>query len=127
MKFQSKSQVKWILVCAALVGGASLAITFPSQAMPEYATNLGEPCITCHISPAGGGLRSARGQAWVAQEKPGAVPSIEEAMQLLGVKATVNPADYMAAPLPRPTPRPLGREERPGKNWHTWLSDYPGN
>jgi len=104
-----------------------LAIATPSRAMPEYATQLGEPCATCHISPAGGGLRSARGQAWVAQEKPGAVPSMEEAMRLLGVKTIVNPADYAPAPLPRPSPMTLNAEESPSKNWHEWLSGYEGN
>ena len=108
------SHALWLAIGIAVTVGLALAIATPSRAMPEYATQLGEPCATCHISPAGGGLRTARGQAWVASDKPGAVPSIEEAMKLLGVKATVNPADYLAAPLPRPTPGPLGREEGPG-------------
>ena len=46
------------------------------QALPEYATQTGEPCATCHISPSGGGLRTPRGQAWVGSDKPGAVPAL---------------------------------------------------
>jgi hypothetical protein len=104
-----------------------LMIASPSHAMPEYATQLGEPCATCHISPSGGGLRNPRGQAWVASDKPGTVPSMEEALKILGVKATVNPQDYVAAPLPRPTSQPLGQEESLPKDWHVWLSSYEGN
>ncbi len=117
----------WVVVYVVVLAMVLLIVAGPSRAMPEYATNLGEPCATCHISPAGGGLRTARGLAWVAEEKPDAVPSIEEAMQILGVKATVNPADYTASPLPRPTPEALRQIEPAGKNRHEWLSDYDGN
>jgi hypothetical protein len=121
------SKIAWLAALAIVVTFALLVIATPSQAMPEYATQLGEPCATCHISPAGGGLRSARGQAWVAQEKPGAVPSMEEALKLLGVQTVINPADYAPAPLPRPSPQALNTEESPSKNWHAWLSSYEGN
>ena len=121
------SEIAWLAAFAVVVTLVLLVIAAPSSAMPEYATQLGEPCATCHISPAGGGLRSARGQAWVAQEKPGAVPSIEEAMKLLGVRTTVNPADYVPASLPRPAPKALNAEESPKKNWREWLSSYEGN
>ena len=117
----------WLTVFIAIVTLVLLAIAIPSKAMPEYATQLGEPCATCHISPAGGGLRTARGQAWVAQEKPGAVPSIEESLILLGVRTTVVPADYAPALLPRPAPKALNAEESPNKNWREWLSSYEGN
>lgn len=120
-----RGQWAWLIVVVLLTILATLALAAPSNAMPEYATQLGEPCATCHISPAGGGLRTPRGMAWVAQEKPGAVPSQEDALKLLGVKTTLNPADYAAAPLPRPAA--LNREETPAKNWHAWLSNHPGN
>ncbi len=123
----AKSEIAWILACVVITALAALAIAVPSQAMPEYATQLGEPCATCHIGPAGGGLRTARGQAWVAQEKPGAVPSIEDSMKLLGVKTSINPADYAPAPLPRPAPKSLNAEQSPRDNWQAWLSNYDGN
>lgn len=124
---KARASTWWVVVYLVLLAIVLLIAAGPSRAMPEYATNLGEPCATCHISPAGGGLRTARGQAWVAEEKPGAVPLLAEAMQILGVRTTVNPADYVAAPLPRPTPGPLRQIEPPGKNRHEWLSDYEGN
>ena len=79
-----------------------LAIMIPflpatqTLAMPEYATRVGEPCGTCHTSAAGGGLRNPRGQAWVAQGKPGAVPTMDESLKILGVNVTTDPADYVA-------------------------------
>lgn len=124
---KAKASTWWVVVYLVLLAIVLLTVAGPSRAMPEYATNLGEPCATCHISPAGGGLRTARGQAWVAEEKPGAAPSIEEAMQILGVRTTINPADYVSAPQPRPTPELLRRIEPPGKNRHEWVSDYDGN
>ena len=117
----------WAAVYVATLVVAWLMVAGTIGAMPEYATQLGEPCATCHISPAGGGLRTARGQAWVAREKPGVVPTLEEAMQILGVKTTINPADYAPAPLPRPKPTMLNRDESPKKNWQAWLSDHAGN
>ena len=82
-------------------------VTPTANAMPEYATRTGEPCGTCHTSSAGGGLRSPRGQAWVAQTKPNAVPSLEEALKVLGVNITTNPADYLAPNTMPPAPAPL--------------------
>jgi len=124
---KARASTWWVVVYMVVLAIVLLIVAGPSRAMPEYATNLGEPCATCHISPAGGGLRTARGQAWVAEEKPGAVPLLEEAMQILGVKTKINPGDYVAAPLPRPTPEPMRRIEPQGKNRHEWVSDYDGN
>jgi mono/diheme cytochrome c family protein len=81
-----------------------LAIIIPflpatqTSAMPEYATRVGEPCGSCHTSAAGGGLRSPRGQAWVAQGKLNTVPTMDESLKILGVKVTTDPADYLAPP-----------------------------
>ena len=81
----------------------SLLRATQTGAMPEYATRVGEPCGTCHTSAAGGGLRNPRGQAWVAQGKPNAVPTMDESLKILGVKVTTDPADYLA---PTTTPVP---------------------
>ena len=67
-----------------------------TSAMPEYATRVGEPCGSCHTSAAGGGLRSPRGQAWVAQGKLNTVPTMDESLKILGVNVTTDPADYLA-------------------------------
>jgi mono/diheme cytochrome c family protein len=46
------------------------------HALPEYATRTGEPCATCHVNPAGGGPRTARGALWIAQGRPDFVPQL---------------------------------------------------
>lgn len=96
-------------------------------AMPEYATRVGEPCSICHVSAAGGGLRTPRGQAWVAQERPGTVPSQEEALAILGVRLTVNPADYMAPMVPPPPPAPLSTRYERKMLLVEYLLGYRGN
>ncbi len=83
---------------------ALFAIGSPARAMPEYATRLGEPCATCHVSPAGGGLRNLRGQAWVASDKPSAVPSTEQALEILGLSLPDDMSIYTAVPPTIPTP-----------------------
>src|SRR5512138_175160 len=45
-----------------------------AHALPEYGTRTGEPCATCHVNPAGGGPRTARGALWIAAGKPDKVP-----------------------------------------------------
>ena len=78
--------------------------TTTSHAMPEYATRVGEPCATCHLSPAGGGLRNVRGQAWVASDKPGTVPSTTEALKILGVVMPADMSIYTATHFVAPVP-----------------------
>lgn len=96
-------------------------------AMPEYATRVGEPCGTCHVSASGGGLRTPRGQAWVAQEKPNAVPTLEESLAILGVKLTANPADYAAPSLPPPPPATLATWYERKMRLVEYLMEYRGN
>jgi mono/diheme cytochrome c family protein len=85
----------------------TIIIPFPpaaqTNAMPEYATRVGEPCGSCHTSAAGGGLRSPRGQAWVAQGKLNTVPTTDESLKILGVKVMTDPADFVA-PMTVPAP-----------------------
>ncbi len=114
-----------VLLAAALF---ALAIAFaePGGAMPEYATQVGEPCATCHVSAAGGGLRNVRGQAWVAKDKPAAAPSTTDSLTALGVQLPADMTIYSAAPAGAPAAAPLAR---PGPA--AWLLDklleYEGN
>jgi hypothetical protein len=97
-----------LILLALLVTTASAAL-----ALPEYATQTGEPCGTCHVSAAGGGLRTPRGLAWVAQQKPPTVPGLEVALLVLGVKSTGDPADFVAQPTAPAPAAPLAtRYER---------------
>jgi mono/diheme cytochrome c family protein len=102
----------WSVLALALTLAVVLTVS-AALAMPEYANEVGEPCGACHISAAGGGLRAPRGQAWVAQQKPATVPSLDESLRVLGVRITGDPADYLAASEPPSAPSPLAtRYER---------------
>ena len=59
-----------IFITGYVVGESSV------HALPEYASNTGEPCATCHVNPGGGGPRTLRGLLWVANGRPDAVPEI---------------------------------------------------
>ena len=56
-----------IFSAAAVVGGA-LTITAPkpAAALPAYAASTGKACGACHTNPAGGGPRTALGEAFAA-------------------------------------------------------------
>lgn len=97
------------------------------RALPEYSAQTGEPCATCHISPSGGGPRGPRGQAWVASAKPGAVPDLVQALELLGVELTVDPAYFVAPDAPVLQADPLSTVTWQGQPLYRWLSAYDGN
>lgn len=100
----------------------------PTQALPEYSAQTGEPCATCHVSPSGGGLRTPRGQAWVGGGKPGTVPELTEALSLLGVNLKVNAADFVAPTGQEPPAAgPLQIREDQAEPLRAWLEDYAGN
>jgi len=105
----------------------AIAWTPTANAMPEYATRTGEPCNSCHTSSAGGGLRSPRGQAWVAQAKPNAVPTLDESLKILGVNITTNPADYLAPSTMPPAPAPLATRFAKKLQLLERLLEYDGN
>ncbi|UCC89608.1 MAG: hypothetical protein JSV81_09930 [Anaerolineales bacterium] len=106
----------------------TLALTSqPVQALPEYSTQTGEPCATCHNSPSGGGLRTPRGQAWVATGKPGAVPDLAESLELLGVHLEVDESAYVTVPESIPPAEPLRLKAGQARAAHDWLKDYEGN
>jgi mono/diheme cytochrome c family protein len=98
-----------------------------ADALPEYASQTGEPCASCHVSPSGGGPRGPRGQAWVASGKPGAVPDTLQSLELLGVELNVDPAYFTVTDLQVQEPEapevPSGR----GQPLYRWLNDYGGN
>lgn len=111
-----------------LLAGVILIIfvVSPARAMPDYAASTGEPCATCHVSPAGGGLRNVRGQAWVASDKPAVVPSTAEALRLLGIKLPADMSIYTVAPAVAPDPVPLSRQSKLMSLLDV-LQTYPGN
>lgn len=51
---------------ALIVGMAAVLIPRPAGALPSYAQQTGLACGRCHVSPAGGGARTAFGNAFVA-------------------------------------------------------------
>jgi hypothetical protein len=52
---------------AVLLAGAAVTVTpRQAQALPQYAAQTGLPCGRCHVSPAGGGPRTAFGKAFAA-------------------------------------------------------------
>jgi hypothetical protein len=97
-----------------------------ADALPEYASQTGEPCASCHISPSGGGPRGPRGQAWVASGKPGAVPDTLQSLELLGVELSVDPA-YFTETTPQVPAEALEVAPERGQSLYRWLSQYDGN
>jgi hypothetical protein len=98
-----------------------------AQALPEYASQTGEPCSSCHISPSGGGPRGPRGQAWVASDKPGAIPDLVTALELLGVELSVDPAYFTQANADVPEAEALELPPQQGQKLFRWLGQYDGN
>ena len=91
----------------AIFASLIFLVATPAHAMPEYAARVGEPCASCHLSPAGGGLRNVRGQAWVASDKPGTVPSTADALKILGIVMPADMSIYTSAPTHFIAPVPL--------------------
>jgi hypothetical protein len=51
---------------ALIVGCAAFVVPRPADALPSYAQQTGLACGRCHVSPAGGGPRTAFGNAFAA-------------------------------------------------------------
>jgi len=51
---------------ALIVGFAAFVFPRPADALPSYAQQTGLACGRCHVSPAGGGPRTAFGNAFAA-------------------------------------------------------------
>jgi mono/diheme cytochrome c family protein len=120
----------FILLGLLLLATAVLLALLPAStavALPEYSAQTGEPCASCHISPSGGGPRGPRGQAWVASSKPGAVPDTLEALEVLGVELTVDPAYFTVTDLEVQEPEALESTSGQGQPLYRWLNQYDGN
>lgn len=113
-----------------LVASTLLLALIPAStagALPEYSSQTGEPCASCHISPSGGGPRGPRGQAWVASNKPGTVPDTLQSLELLGVNLTVDPAYFTATHLEIREPEALEATSGQSQPIYRWLGQYDGN
>ena len=106
-----------------------LAMVHPrvAGALPEYSAQTGEPCATCHLSPSGGGPRGVRGQAWVGSSKPGAVPTLIEALELLGIHLEVDERQFQSSGELVPQPQPLQVQPEQAESMHNHLKNYDGN
>jgi hypothetical protein len=123
-------RVSLILLLVVLACGLFYLALRPSinaHALPEYSTQTGEPCATCHLSPSGGGARGPRGQAWVGSGKPGAVPDLLASLESLGVHFEVEEEDYSLVPRPIPPAPPLQLNIEKVEGLGDWLSDFEGN
>ena len=68
-----------------------------AHALPEFASQTGEPCSTCHVNPGGGGPRTLRGLMWAAQGRPDLVPDIGDILIAPGVNDGVELYDTSCA------------------------------
>jgi hypothetical protein len=116
-----------LLVYGSMLVLVLLIFATPARAMPDYATRLGEPCATCHISPSGGGLRTVRGQAWVAEQKPSAVPATADALAILGIRMPADMSIYTTTASPVPTPATVTRGPSRYAPLIQRLLEYEGN
>jgi hypothetical protein len=115
-----------LAMLAVLVLLGALAVE-PARALPEYASQTGEPCATCHVSPSGGGARTPRGLAWVASGKPGQVPALTDALGLLGVRLKTDQKAYVATPGAVPPAHALELKTGGGRALQQVLIDREGN
>ena len=77
---------------ALIVGFAAVAIPRPAGALPSYAQQTGLACGRCHVSPAGGGARTAFGNAFAANgHKVPAKPAKTGAGAAPSLGATASP------------------------------------
>lgn len=113
-----------------LLAGVTLSMIVParqSHALPEYAVRTGQPCVTCHVSPSGGGLRTPRGQVWVAKEKPDVVPDLVDALEQLGIRQGSDTQIYRKVPAWIPPACPLRIHESPIRQRNLRPTPHEGN
>ena len=69
MKVHVKKAMALVYGTAAamlIAGAASLVVSQPANAKPEFAASTGKPCATCHANPAGGGKLKPAGEKFKA-------------------------------------------------------------
>jgi hypothetical protein len=54
------------MVAGLIAAAALVAAPQSAQALPQYAAKEGKACGYCHVNPAGGGPRNARGKQYEA-------------------------------------------------------------
>ena len=87
----------------ALVAGlATLAVPRTADALPSYAQQTGLACGRCHVSPAGGGARTAFGNAFAANGHK--VPAGKPSRGAGAPKSTGKAASPTVAAPPPPPP-----------------------
>ena len=55
-----------VAVAAFLLAATLLVAPRSASALPAYAQKEGKPCGYCHVNPAGGGARNAKGKQYEA-------------------------------------------------------------
>jgi hypothetical protein len=63
----------------------------------------------------------------VGSGKPGAVPALVEALELLGIHLQVDESQYQAGDQPIAQPQPLPVQPAQAERMHHHLKDYGGN
>ena len=84
---------------ALIVGLAAVVVPRPAGALPSYAQQTGLACGRCHVSPAGGGPRTAFGNAFAANGHKVPATGGKPAKQGGGGKASSSPAVPAPAPV----------------------------
>ncbi len=76
-----------LLGLGVAVGVVALFGRRPAYALPEYALRTGEPCMTCHVNPGGGGRLTMRGLLWGARGRPDRVPPLPNVLLAPGIES----------------------------------------
>jgi len=91
------------LATASIVAVAAFTVPRPADALPSYAQQTGLACGRCHVNPAGGGARTAFGNAFAANGHK--VPS---GGTKPGKTSGGTPSSKPGAAQPSPTPTVSG-------------------
>jgi hypothetical protein len=59
---------------------ALILLSASAQALPRFAARTGQKCMSCHVNPSGGGMRTPMGAQYGREELP--VPDLSEGLQL---------------------------------------------
>ena len=84
---------------ALIVGLAGVVVPRPAGALPSYAQQTGMACGRCHVSPAGGGPRTAFGNAFAANGHKVPATGAKPGKPSAGGKASSSPIVPTPAPV----------------------------